>query len=145
MAEMRLLSQPHGTWVCLETLKLASRYLDQLENSWVSLKVFFKSAIEHLGHISHAAPGTASRFLDQLWNTWVSLKVFRSAMEYLGQPQGTWISYETLGSASRFSDQPWNTWVSLKVRGSTMEHLGQPQGFVMANPRTLKVTKVLHD
>jgi hypothetical protein len=106
VAKMRLLDQPHGTWVSLETLKLASRDLDHLWNTWVSLKVFFRSAIEHLGHLSHEAPGSASRFLDQLWNTWVSLKVFRSAMESLGQPQ-----------------------VSLKGLGSPMEHLGQPQDF----------------
>jgi hypothetical protein len=80
MAKMRLLDQPHGTWVSLETLKIASRYLDHIWNTWVSLKV-----------------------LDQLWNTWVSLNVFKSAMEHMGQPQGTWISYGTLGSVFKIS------------------------------------------
>jgi hypothetical protein len=78
--------------------------------------------MEHLGQ-------PLSMYVDQPWNTWVSLKVFESAMEQLGQLQGTWISNGTLGSASRFLYQLWNTWVSLKVLGSAMEQLGQPQGF----------------
>jgi hypothetical protein len=50
-------------------------------------------------------------------------------MKYLGQPQGTWVSLETLKCALSNLDQLWNTWVSLKVFRSTMEHLGHPQGF----------------
>jgi hypothetical protein len=42
----------------------ASGYLDQLWNSWVSLKVF-SLAMEHLGQLSHEAPGSASKYLDQ--------------------------------------------------------------------------------
>jgi hypothetical protein len=49
MAKIRLLDQPHVTWVSLETLKLASKYLDNIWNTWVILKVF-KSAIKHLVH-----------------------------------------------------------------------------------------------
>jgi hypothetical protein len=48
MAEMRLLGQPQGTWVSYGTLRLASRYLDKLWNTWVNPKVFV-SAMEHLG------------------------------------------------------------------------------------------------
>jgi hypothetical protein len=62
MAEMTLLCQPYGTWISLETLKLASRYLDQLCNTWVNLKVF-RSAIEHLGHDTIKL---ASRYLDPM-------------------------------------------------------------------------------
>jgi hypothetical protein len=50
-------------------------------------------------------------------------------MEHMGQPQGTWISYEHLGKSQGFLDQLWKTWVSLKVLGSAMEHVGQPEGF----------------
>jgi hypothetical protein len=71
MAKIRLLGQPHGTWVSLETLKFP-------QGTW----------------ISYEAPGSASRFLDQLRNTLVNLKVFRSATEYLGQ-----LSREAPGSA----------------------------------------------
>jgi hypothetical protein len=46
MAEMRLLSQPHGSWVCLEALKLASKYFGQPLNTQVSLKVL-GSALKH--------------------------------------------------------------------------------------------------
>jgi hypothetical protein len=49
-------------------------------------------------------------------------------MTQLGQPQGTWVSLETLILASWYLDQLWNTWVSLKVFGLAMDHLGQPQG-----------------
>jgi hypothetical protein len=55
------------------------RYLDQLQNTWVSLKVF-RSAMEHLGQ--------PQGFLYQPWKAWVSLKVLGSVMELLGQPQG---------------------------------------------------------
>jgi hypothetical protein len=71
MAKIRLLGQPQGTWVGLETLKVPSRYMDQLWNTWVSLKVF-RSAMEHLGQ--------PLMYLDQLWNTLVSLKVFKLAV-----------------------------------------------------------------
>jgi hypothetical protein len=37
---MKHMGQPQGTWVSLETVQLASRYLDQLCNTGVSLKVF---------------------------------------------------------------------------------------------------------
>jgi hypothetical protein len=55
-------------------------------------------------------------------------------MEHMGQPQGTWISYEHLGKSQGFLDQLWKTWVSLKVFRfaslkvlvSAMEQLCQP-------------------
>jgi hypothetical protein len=62
MAEMSLLCQPHGTWISLDTLKLALRYLEQLWNTWVNLKIF-RSAIEHLGHETLKL---ASRYLDPM-------------------------------------------------------------------------------
>jgi hypothetical protein len=47
MAKIRLFGQPQGTWVSLETNKLASRYLDKLFNTWIILEVF-GMAMEHL-------------------------------------------------------------------------------------------------
>jgi hypothetical protein len=91
MAKIRLLGQPHGTWVSLEILKLP-------QGTW----------------ISYEAPGSASRFLDQLWNTWVShsrpknLETDPVASwlehEYLGQPQR--VSLKVLGSAMEHLGQP---------------------------------------
>jgi hypothetical protein len=62
MAKIRLLGQPQGTWVILETNKLASRYLDQLFNTWVILKVF-RMAMEHLRYLD------PMEHLGQSWKT----------------------------------------------------------------------------
>jgi hypothetical protein len=60
----------------------------------------------------------------------IRVKVFRSAMEHLGPPQGTWISYEILGFDSRYLGQLWNTWVSLKNFRSAMEYW--PNNLILA-------------
>jgi hypothetical protein len=80
MAEMRLLGPPHCTWVNLETLKLASRYLDHQSAS----RFFFRSANEHLG---------------QSWQTqkpWGWPNYLISAKKQLGQPQGSWVCHDWL-------------------------------------------------
>jgi hypothetical protein len=45
---MEHFGQSHGFYISLGTLGLASKFLDQLWNTWVSLKVF-GSDMEHLG------------------------------------------------------------------------------------------------
>ena len=125
----------------------ATKYLDKLPKTWVSLKVF-GSALKCLGQpegprvsketlvsatkilkvlrISCQKPVSAMEHLDHSQGIWVSHEILVSALKYLGKLQGPWITQETLVSATKYLDQLPKTWVSHGTLGSDSGYLDQP-------------------